>query len=262
MSGLENKVALITGGARGIGEATVRLLHQNGARVLFTDVLVAEGEALASDIGDGVAFMKHDVREKEQWNEVVARAEAEFGRLDILVNNAGVGGVHFEKLETIALDVVRSMLDINFIGTLLGIQAVIPAMRRSGAGSIINISSSQGMLSANALSVYCATKWAVRGLTKSAALELGPTIRVNSIHPGGANTKMGNVRGVSLEEYSKGMANTPLRRACDPVEIAEGIMFFASDHSRFCTGAELAVDGGLTAGIYFAGLPGHYSDND
>lgn len=262
MTELANKVALVTGGARGIGEATVRLLHSRGARVLFTDVLDAEGTAVAGDLGDRAIFLKHDVTDANQWAEAVSIAESTFGKLDVLVNNAGVGGVHFEKMETISLEVVRPMLDINIIGTLLGMQAAIPAMRRAGDGSIINISSAQGMLSANGLSVYSATKWAIRGLTKSAALELGPKIRVNSIHPGGANTKMGNVMGVSLEEYSKGMTNTPLRRACDPVEIAEGIVFFASDHSRFCTGAELAVDGGLTAGIYYDGLPGHYSENE
>lgn len=261
MTELANKVALVTGGARGIGEATVRLLHARGAKVVFTDVLADEGNAVAASIGYGVEFMKHDVRNLDQWAAAVALAESKFGKLDILVNNAGIGGAHFERLETVSLDVVRPMLDVNIVGTLLGIQAAVPAMRRSGSGSIINLSSAQGMMSANALSVYSATKWAVRGLTKSAALELGPKIRVNSIHPGGADTKMGNIMGLSLEEYSENMKNTPLRRACDTSEIAEGIVFFASDRSRFCTGAELAMDGGLTAGIYYAGLPGHYSED-
>ena len=258
MRRLEGRAAIVTGAARGIGEATARRFVEEGAQVMLTDILVPEGRAAAQVLGESARFMEHDVRDEAQWKSVVDACRKEFGSVDILVNNAGFGGVHFELLETIPLETIRQMIDINLIGTILGMQSVIPAMTEAGSGSIINISSSVALSTANALSVYSATKWAVRGITKSAALELGPKgIRVNSIHPGGADTLMGNYMGLPHEEFSKGFTHAPLQRACNPSEIASGILFFASDDSRYCTGAELVVDGGQAAGVYLRGLPGH-----
>lgn len=217
-----------------------------------------EGQATASSLGESARFVEHDVRDEDQWKRVVDICKKEFGSVDILVNNAGFGDVHFEVLETVPMDIIRKTIDINLIGTILGMQSVIPTMIDAGGGSIINISSSVAINTMNSLPIYAATKWAVLGLTKTAALELGPKgIRVNSIHPGGVDTLMGNVLQVSREEYSKQMVKTPLQRASDPSEIASGILFFASDEGRYCSGAELAIDGGLTAGLYFEGLPGH-----
>lgn len=257
MARLTGKVAIVTGGARGIGAASVKKFVEHGGKVMIADILIEEGQALATGLGDQVDSVKLDVTDADDWKNTVAQTLKRFGRLDILVNNAGFGGVYFKAIEDIDIDISRRIMDINFHGTLMGIQAVTPSMVAQGNGSIVNISSSNGMLSANGLASYCASKWAVRGLTKSAALELGPRhIRVNSIHPGGADTEMGNVAKLSRDQYSKGMQHWPLGRACDPEEIAEGILYFASDESGFCTGAELAIDGGQTAGVYYQGLPG------
>lgn len=257
MGDFDGKVAIITGGARGIGEATARALVAAGAKVMITDVLTAEGKAVAGDLGDDALFHPHDVRDGKQWAVVVGETEGHFGRVDILVNNAGVGGAWFQRLEDTPVEDVRSMVDINLMGTIIGMQTAIPALRRTGGGTIINISSTNGIMSSNALSIYSATKWAVRGLTKAAALELGPdNIRVCSVHPGGVDTPMANVQGLSREEFNRNFQNFPLRRACDPAEIAEGILFLASAHGAYCTGNELVIDGGLTAGVYYPGLPG------
>ncbi len=258
MKRLEGKIAVITGGARGIGAATARAFIAEGARVLISDVLEEQGRATAAELGDAARFAVHDVSSAEQWREVLDYGEREFGGgVDVLVNNAGIGGSHFELMETIDVDFARKVFEINVIGALLGMQAVVPTMAEHGGGSIVNISSNTGIHVMNSLSVYGASKWALLGMSKTAALELGPRqIRVNTIHPGGANTMMGNAEQLPRVMYDKAFNIAPLQRACEPEEIAEGILFFASDESRYCTGAELVIDGGWSVGVYYKGLPG------
>ncbi len=257
MARLDGKRALVTGGARGIGAATAKRFIEEGARVLITDVLEEDGPATAADLGDAARFQIHDVRQPDQWRTAVQACEDAFGGLDILVNNAGFGGGHFETLETIDPETIRKIVDINLIGVIYGHQAAIPAMRRAGRGSIINISSNTAIHGMNSLSVYGASKWAVRGLTKVAARELGPEIRVNSVHPGGADTPMSNFMGMEHSAFSSTMTGMPLQRGCEAREIADAVLYFASDESRHATGSELLIDGGQATGLYFQALPGH-----
>lgn len=255
---LKDKTAIITGAARGIGGATAELFVREGAQVVLSDVLEKEGTAKAKELGARAHYVKHDVTQADQWDAVVAETLKKFKKIDILVNNAGYGGVHFEIIETLPLEVARKILDINVIGTFLGIKAVTPAMKEAKKGSIINISSTASTSVMNALSIYSASKAAVAALTKVASMELGPfNIRVNSIHPGGANTKMGNYADLPMEKFNKNFGHSPLQRACEPSEIASGVLFFASEDSVYCAGSELLVDGGQAAGLYMEYLPGH-----
>ena len=258
MNRLEGRTAIVTGAARGIGAAAARLFVDEGASVLLTDVLEDQGRETADALGERARFAVHDVRSAAQWRDAVRLCEREFGDgLDVLVNNAGIGGAHFELMEEISEEMARRILDINVVGTLLGMQSVAPAMERKGSGSIVNVSSNTGIRVMNSLSVYGASKWAVLGLSKTAALELGPRgIRVNTIHPGGANTMMGNAEQLPKAVYDKAFRIAPLQRACEPDEIAAGILFFASDESGYCTGAELVIDGGWSTGVYLSTLPG------
>ena len=184
MKRLENKTVIITGAARGMGAATARLFAAEGARLLITDVLDAEGEALARELGDAALFRHHDVADEEQWRRVVQDAVARFGGIDVLVNNAGV--LLMRGLLEISKQDFERVLGINLVGTFLGIKTVAPSIIERGGGAIVNISSIDGLKGSNATAAYSASKWGVRGLTKVAAMELGPRgVRVNSIHPGG-----------------------------------------------------------------------------
>ena len=255
MGRLDGKVAIVTGGARGIGEATVRLFVAEGAKVVVADVLEAEGAALAASLGDAAHFVRHDVTDAGRWAEVVRITEERFGKLDILVNNAGI--LMMKGLFDHSPDDIRRIIDINLTGTIFGTQAAAAAMRKNGSGSIVNISSADGLTGANAVTAYTASKWGVRGFTKAAAMELGPEgIRVNSIHPGGVDTVMTGAGLRTREQFDASFRVYPAQRACDPVDIAHGILYFASAEGRYCMGAELAIDGGLTAGHYYSGLPG------
>ena len=255
MGRLDGKVAIISGGARGIGGATAELFAAEGAKVMVGDVLVDEGEALAAASGGKIKFQRLDVTSPDDWKAIVARTESEFGKIDICMNNAAV--LLFKAIEDLEPEEIRRVLDINLYGTILGTNAVIAAMKRAGGGSIINVSSTDGISSANAVGVYCATKWGVRGFTKSAALELGPhKIRVNSLHPGGTYTKMTGEGLMSRDDFDGAFKVYAAQRAADPIEIARGALFLASDDSGYCMGTELAVDGGLSAGHYYFGLPG------
>ncbi|MEM7409853.1 MAG: glucose 1-dehydrogenase [Myxococcota bacterium] len=257
MGRLEGKTTIVTGAARGIGAATARRFVAEGANVLLTDVLVDDGKATAAELGSAARFAEHDVSDETQWPKIVELCEREFGAPSVLVNNAGIGGAHFELLETLSPDLARKILDINVIGVMLGIQAVVPAMAAAGGGSIVNLSSTASVSPMNALAIYSASKSAVSGMTKAAAMELGPRgIRVNSVQPGGADTAMGNAMGVPLEEYSKYQGHTPLQRACHADEIASGVLYLASDESLHCTGTELLIDGGQAAGVWMKTLPG------
>ena len=255
MNRLEGKVALVTGSARGIGAGVVRRLVAEGAKVIVADVLEEEGTALAAELGDGTRFVRLDVTSVADWNAAIALAEEAFGRLDILVNNAGV--IVFKAIDDLSEDEMRRIIDVNLMGTMLGTKRAIAALERSGGGSIVNISSADGISGANALSAYCASKFGVRGFTKACALELGPrNIRVNSVHPGGIMTSMANPQGLSKEEYDKGYKIYPAQRSGDPADIAAAVAYLVSDDGAYCIGTELSVDGGLNAGHYYMGLPG------
>ena len=245
---LEGKVAVITGAARGQGAAEARLFVERGARVLLTDVLVDEGKALADELGEAARFMAHDVSDEAQWSAVVEAATSTWGALNVLVNNAGI--LYTKPIVDENPADFRALLDINLVGPLLGMRAVIEPMTAAGGGSIVNISSMAGLRGFADHAAYGSAKWALRGLTKVAAVELGPRkIRVNSIHPGAINTAMLPVpEGLSNEELDQMFSYVPLGRIGQPEDIAGVVAFLASDDAGYMTGAELAIDGGLAAG--------------
>jgi 3alpha(or 20beta)-hydroxysteroid dehydrogenase len=255
MARLANKVAIVTGGARGMGEATVRLFIEHGAQVVIGDLLDKEGEALAKELGPNAAYVHMDVSSPDDWQKAVARAQ-QFGPLNVLVNNAAI--VHMASIvDTTPEDYMR-VIRINQLGTFLGIQAVIAPMKAAGKGSIINISSIDGLQSKNALSAYSSSKWAVRGLTKSAAIELGPyNIRVNSVHPGGVFTVMG---GKYAEDADPSVMDPfykthAIPRVGLPHEVAYVTLFLATDEASYSTGGEFLADGGWAAGLRQEMLP-------
>lgn len=255
MGKLTGKVAIITGGARGMGAATSRLFIEQGAKVAIADILEDQGIVLAAELGENARFFKLDVTSEENWAEVVAATEQAFGPVDVLVNNAGV--LLFKTiLETTKAD-FEKVLGVNLVGELLGIKAVAAGMIERGRGSIINLSSVDGMKGANGLAAYASSKWGVRGLTKVAAMELGHNgVRVNSVHPGGVDTIMTNHNGTSRDELNKSFVSIPLQRVGAPEEVAAATAFLASDESSYIHGAEIVVDGGMTAGTYYLGYPG------
>lgn len=255
MQRLANKIAIITGGARGMGAETCRLFVAEGATVVIADLLEAEGLALAEELGQAASFHRLDVSNEDNWQQLVNETAQRFGRIDVLVNNAAV--LVFGAIEQLAKADFERALAVNLTGTFLGIHTVAPIMREQRAGSIVNISSVDGLRGVNALAAYVASKWGVRGLTKVAALELGPHgIRVNSVHPGGVDTQMSNPSGASREELAGQYRQVPLQRIGAPEEIARATLFLASDDASYCNGSELSVDGGAAAGFYYEGLPG------
>ena len=255
MGRLQGKVAIITGGARGMGAATVRLFVAEGAKVLIADVLEAEGQALAHELGANAAYLRHDVTDEASWQAVVAKAKADFGGIDVLVNNAGV--LLFKTIQTTEKAEFERVININLIGTFLGTRIVGAELIARGKGSIVNISSVDGMKAANGLGAYCASKWAVRGFTKVAAMEYGHKgVRVNSVHPGGVDTAMGNPYAEQKAEVNKRYTMVPLQRVGEPEEVARTSLFLASDDSSYLCGAEIAVDGGMLTGQYYVGFPG------
>ena len=241
MGRAEGKVGLISGGARGMGASHARLLVSEGAQVVVGDIRDDDGKALADELGVVALYVHLDVTQPEQWAAAVDRAVAEFGKLNVLVNNAGI--VNFGPVKTFDMGEWKQILDINVTGTLLGIQAVVDPMIASAGGSIINVSSIEGLRGAAFVHGYVASKWAVRGLTKSAALELAPhNIRVNSIHPGFIRTPM-------TAEIPEDFLNIPLGRPGEPREVSMFVLFLASDESSYSTGAEFIMDGGLVADV-------------
>jgi Dehydrogenases with different specificities (related to short-chain alcohol dehydrogenases) len=255
MGRLANKVAIITGGARGMGAATSRLFVAEGAKIAIADVLEADGVALASELGDAARFYLHDVTSERDWTELVRAVEADFGSIDILVNNAGI--LLFQTLLETSLADYERVLKVNLTGEFLGIKAVAPGMIARGGGAIVNISSVDGMKGANGLAAYSSSKWGVRGLTRVAALELGHRgIRVNSVHPGGVDTVMTNHDGSTREKVNQRFGNVPLQRVGAPEEVARATLFLASDDASYLAGAEIAVDGGMLAGQYYEDFPG------
>lgn len=252
---------MITGGARGMGETTARLFAQAGARVILADILDEQGQALAEDIGEQASYMRLDVRSEADWQAVIAAANSD-GNYQVLINNAGVIAAQ-SILEQDAAAYMQ-IIEVNQLGSYNGIRASIPAMKANGGGSIVNISSIDGIQSKNGLSAYSSSKWALRGLSKCAAIELGPyNIRVNSVHPGGIFSTMHSTGSDNEVAINQGpteadnafYVNHPLPRVGLAEEVAKMSLFLASDDSSYSTGAEFLVDGGWNAGMRLDLLP-------
>ena len=245
MGRLDGKTALISGGARGQGAAEARLFAKEGANVVLTDVLDDEGERTADAIG--ADYLHHDVTSEAEWAAAVAHAVALHVGIDVLVNNAGI----YAQTTLIGgdLEEYRRVIEVNQVGVFLGMREVAPVMIERGGGSIINISSVGGMRGGGGSFAYTASKWAVRGMTKSAAVRLGPHgIRVNSIHPGLIDTPMlGETRMANPDTLEQMLGQIPLGRIAQPGEVAKLALFLASDDSAYSTGSEFLVDGGLMA---------------
>lgn len=252
---LEGKVAIITGAAQGMGEATARLFVEQGAKVALGDVQTEKGRDVARSLKRKAFYRNLDVTKEKQWQAMVDATMKRWGQIDILINNAGL--VHFTPIEMFNPDDFDRVVGVNTKGAILGIKSVVPQMKSQGSGSIVNISSVDGLRGANGLVNYTASKWALRGVTKGLAYELGGSgIRVNSVHPGGVDTPMGNSAGRPKEEVNQIFRRIPMQRIGDPGEIAQASAFLASDAASYITGAELAVDGGWTSGTYIPMLPG------
>ena len=241
MSTLDGKVALITGGANGMGRAEALLFAASGAKVVVADI-AREGGAVAAEIGPDALFASLDVTSEDSWIGAVALAEAAFGPVDILVNNAGAF-VHAAIADGTAGDFDR-VTRVNQLGVLLGMKCIIPSMRKAGGGSIVNIASLAAFRPAPNQAIYSASKWAVRGLSRVAVAELAPlNIRVNSVHPGPVDTQLLALNPPGFNDMLAAM--TPLKRLAEPEDVAKVVRFLASDDAAFVTGAELVVDGGL-----------------
>jgi 3alpha(or 20beta)-hydroxysteroid dehydrogenase len=246
MGRLDGKVAIVTGGARGQGEAISRRFASEGAKVVVADVLDEEGKTVAEEIGEAARYVHHDVTDESSWEETVRTAVSGSGSLNVLVNNAGI--IRWGRIAEMSLDDYMAVVNVNQVGCFLGMRAVIPAMIEAGGGAIVNTSSAAGIEGVGGLAGYVSSKFAVRGMTKTAAIELGKHgIRVNSVHPGGIDTPMGNPGGVTTDEYFK-HTGQPIPRIGKPEEIASLMVYLASDESSFCTGSEFVIDGGMLAG--------------
>jgi 3alpha(or 20beta)-hydroxysteroid dehydrogenase len=241
MGRVDGKVVLISGGAQGMGAAHAKMLIGEGAKVVIGDILDEKGEALAAELGDSVRYVHLDVTRAEQWEAAVNTAVDAFGKLNVLVNNAGI--VALGKIGQFDMAKWQKVIDVNLTGTFLGMQAVVEQMKTAGGGSIINVSSIEGLRGAVMVHPYVASKWAVRGLAKSAAIELGKfNIRINSLHPGFIRTPM-------TKHFPDDMVTSPLGRPGKSEEVSTFVVFLASDESSFSTGAEYVVDGGLITDV-------------
>ncbi|MFD7504138.1 SDR family oxidoreductase [Streptomyces sp. NPDC059850] len=236
----EGMVAIVTGGARGMGAAHVRGLAAEGARVAVCDLLDDEGEALAGEIPQA-RYCHLDVTDETRWESVVRTVEDTLGPVDILVNNAGI--IHFGGVEEQSPEQFRQILDVNLVGAFLGMHTVLPGMRARGRGSVVNVSSAAGLMGFADGIGYVASKWGVRGMTKAAALDMAGTgIRINSVHPGVIRTPMGESASPAL------FARQPVARIGEPEEVTRMVLFLASDDASYTTGGEFLVDGGQTIG--------------
>ncbi|QCR34282.1 glucose 1-dehydrogenase [Lysinibacillus sp. SGAir0095] len=243
MGRLKDKVAIITGAAQGMGAAHAKLFVDEGAKVVITDLNEEKGQALVAELGENARFIKQNVASEEDWLIVVAKTEEAFGPINILVNNAGI--TMAKSLMETTLEDYRRIVEINQVSVFLGMKAVVPSMQKGGGGSIINISSMNGLV-AGAVG-YTDTKFAVRGLTKAAAMECANFgIRVNSVHPGVIATPMvvQEDTKAAVEEFAK---HIPMGRVAQPEEVSKMVLFLASDESSYSTGSEFIIDGGMTA---------------
>src|SRR5947208_818707 len=251
MGRLTGKVALISGGARGQGEAEVRRFVAEGAKVVFGDVLDDLGKAVAQDLGEDAHYLHLDVRREDDWREAVAEAEQRYEKLNVLLNNAGVLDLGTLTHE-VTLEQYMRVVEINQIGPFLGMRTAIPALLRAGGGAIVNTSSTNGMAGYGGTIAYSASKFAVRGMTKNVALEYGKAgIRCNSIHPGGIDTAMTrpgeqDLGGMSEADQAVAWDFVPVGRVGQPEEVASLAVFLASDESSYCNGAEFLIDGGCS----------------
>jgi len=237
---LDGRVAVVTGGARGIGASIARLFVAEGATVVIADRLESEGKALAAELGESARFASLDVADEAQWQAVMDLASREFGAVGILVNNAGI--VEFGTIEEQSPKEFQHVLDVNLLGPWMGMHVAVPSLRRAGGGVVINVSSTAGLMGYSNLGAYVASKWGLRGLTKTAALEFAPDgIRVCSIHPGPIRTPM-------TAQFDDTMtAAQPIARFGEPEEVAKMALFVAAD-ATYSTGCEFVVDGGATVG--------------
>ena len=246
---LTGNVALVTGGARGIGRATAELLLEHGASVLITDVLEDVGATTADELGERARFVRHDVTDERSWDDAVAACVSAFGRLDILVNNAGIFELGF--IDETSVEQFDRLVAVNQRGCFLGMRSVASAMSEGGGGAIVNLSSAAGLTGTPGYFAYGMTKWAVRGMTRTAAIELGRLgIRVNAVLPGSIDTDMVQVE--DTPERRNFFASLPVSRQGQAVDIARAVLYLVSNASSYCTGVELSVDGGVSAG---ASLP-------
>ena len=242
MNRLSGKIILISGGARGQGEAEARLFVAEGAKVVIGDVLEAQGKQLAAELGDAAVFVRQDVTKEQDWANAIEAAAA-LGGLHGLVNNAGI----YRPATLMETDTAlfEQHMRVNQLGCFLGMKAVVPLMEKSGGGSIVNVSSVAGLRGSPGSFAYSATKWALRGMTKAAAVDLAARrIRVNSIHPGPIATEMLNVR--TPEQNAKRLETVPMKRQGTAEEVANLVLFLLSEESGYITGAEVAIDGGAT----------------
>ncbi|MEX0875435.1 MAG: SDR family oxidoreductase [Actinomycetota bacterium] len=261
MSRLEGKVALVTGAARGTGAEIANLFVEEGARVVSTDILDDRGSEHAAAIG--ARFVHLDVTSETNWSAVIDNVRRTEGRLDVLVNNAAV--LHLTSIDNTTVEIFEQVFRVNCLGAFLGVRAALPLMRESGGGSVVNIGSIDSVLGVPATVAYTSSKFALRGLTKVAALENGKFgIRCNIVCPAAGSAEMyGSLVGPPLEIPTEGAQRRgatprlPLGRSRGPIDVAGAALFFASDDSRFCTGVELVIDGGMTAGEYVS-VPGQF----
>lgn len=248
MGRVDGKVALVTGGAMGMGESHFLLLAREGARVVVTDINTEAGEATAQQIrdeGGEAIFIHHDVASEEQWQSVIDQAVAAYDKIDILINNAGI--VISKPNETTTVEDWDLTMAVNSTGVFLGCKTVVPAMEKAGGGSIVNISSIYGIIGAPNAAAYQASKGAVRMLTKSCAVDYAKyNIRVNSIHPGVIRTPILGDLANDEAAIKQVLATTILQRMAEPIEVSYAVLLLASDESSYMTGSELVVDGGYT----------------
>jgi 3alpha(or 20beta)-hydroxysteroid dehydrogenase len=246
MKRFANRTVIVTGGARGLGASHARGFIKEGANVVIADVLEQDGRKLAGELGEHAIFSHLDVTSDAEWAATVAAAEDAFGPVSVLVNNAGI--VRFGPIAETEPAAWRQVIDINLTGTYLGMRAVVSSMRKAGGGAIVNTSAGAGMSATFGLAAYGTSKWGVRGLTKTAALELArDNIRVNSIHPGNVRTPM--VGGSDAEAVGAGaVRDLAIPRIAEPEEITRLVLFVASDEASFSTGSEFIADGGQLLG--------------
>ncbi|HJE19709.1 SDR family NAD(P)-dependent oxidoreductase [Aliicoccus persicus] len=251
MARLDGKVAIITGGASGMGESHTRLFVKEGAKVVFTDIQVDLGKKIEEELGENALFLEHDVANASQWEEVVKKTEEKFGPVNVLVNNAGISGA-MVPIDEFTEEDYEKVYGINQKSVYYGMKYAIPSMKKSDAGSIVNISSLAGIVGQKGGLAYTGTKFAVRGMTKVAAAELGEfNIRANSVHPGVIETQMVKAAAEQYESVANDLKalreGTPLKRGAEPIEVSNLVLFLASDESSYINGEEIVIDGGSNA---------------